>query len=95
MNKKNQKNVFRLPSPRPSLTSKTMITRSDIIWLGLSSGVAGGLVGGLLLGIGLGLVVQGANIGWLLLMPAAPLSGLIGWILARKLARQIPPNTQG
>ena len=72
-----------------------MITRSDIIWLGLSSGVAGGLIGGLLLGIGLGLVVQGANIGWLLLMPAAPASGLIGWILARKLARQLPPSENG
>ena len=63
-----------------------MITRSDIIWLGLSSGVAGGLVGGLLLGIGLNLVVQGLNVGWLLLMPAAPLSGLTGWLLARQLS---------
>ena len=72
-----------------------MITRSDIIWLGLSSGVAGGLVGGLLLGIGLGLVVQGANIGGLLLRPAAPASGLIGWIRARKLARQLPPTENG
>jgi hypothetical protein len=66
-----------------------MITRSDLIWLGLSSGVAGGLVGGLLLGIGLGLAVQGVNLGWLLIIPAAPLSGLIGWILARKLAKQL------
>ncbi len=95
MNKKNQKNVIRLPSPTPRPTSKSMTTRSDIIWLGLSSGVAGGLVGGLLLGIGMNLVVQGVNVGWLLLMPAAPLSGLIGWILARKLARQLPSDTQG
>ncbi|MCC6718085.1 MAG: hypothetical protein IT555_09380 [Acetobacteraceae bacterium] len=66
-----------------------MITRSDIIWLGLSAGVTGGLIGGLLLGIGLNLVLQGINIGWLLLMPAAPLSGLIGWVLARRLAKQL------
>ena len=66
-----------------------MITRADIIWLGLSSGVAGGLVGGLLLGIGMNLVVAGANVGWLLLMPAAPLSGVIGWLLGRKLAKQL------
>ena len=51
--------------------------------------------GGLLLGIGLNLVVQGVNAGWLLLMPAAPLSGLIGWILARKLARQLPTSENG
>jgi hypothetical protein len=66
-----------------------MITRSDIIWLGLSAAVAGSINGGLLLGIGLGLAVQGVNIGWLLILPAAPLSGLIGWILARKLAKQL------
>jgi len=96
VNKKNQKNFIRLPVARAVLANPgaasylgRMITRSDIIWLGLSSGVAGGLVGGLLLGIGMNLVVQGANVGWLLLMPAAPLSGLIGWILARKLARQL------
>jgi predicted lipid-binding transport protein (Tim44 family) len=79
----------RLAKPARPPYLPTMITRADIIWLGLSSGVAGGLVGGLLLGIGLGIVVQGANIGWLLIMPAAPLSGLNGWILARKLAKQI------
>ena len=78
-----------LAKPTRSPYLGTMITRSDIIWLGLSSGVAGGLVGGLLLGIGMNLVVQGVNVGWLLLMPAAPLSGLIGWVLARKLARQL------
>ncbi len=78
-----------LANPAAASYLETMITRSDIIWLGLSSGVAGGLVGGLLLGIGLGLAVQGVNIGWLLIIPAAPLSGLIGWILARKLAKQL------
>jgi hypothetical protein len=67
-----------------------MVTRSDIIWLGLSAGVTGSLVGGLLLGIGLNLTVQGAHIGWLLLLPAAPLGGMVGWILARRLAKQVP-----
>lgn len=68
-----------------------MITRGELLMLGISSGVTGGLIGGLLLGIGLNLVVQGVNIGWLLLMPAAPLSGVVGWILARRLAKQLPP----
>jgi hypothetical protein len=67
-----------------------MVTRTDIIWLGLSAAVAGSITGGLLLGIGLGLAVQGAHIGWLLILPAAPLSGGIGWLLARKLAKQLP-----
>ena len=66
-----------------------MVTRSDIIWLGLSAAVTGALVGGLLLGVGLGLAVNGVHIGWLLILPAAPLSGLIGWVLARKLAKQL------
>ncbi len=66
-----------------------MIKRSDIIMLGISSGVSGGLIGGLMLGLGLGLVVEGANIGWLLLIPAGPCSALVGWIMARKLAREL------
>ncbi len=78
-----------LANPAAASYLETMITRSDIIWLGLSAAVAGSITGGLLLGIGLGLAVQGANIGWLLILPAAPLSGLIGWILARKLAKQL------
>ena len=86
---KEPKKLHPLANPAAEPYLRRMITRSDIIWLGLSSGVAGGLIGGLLLGIGMNLVVQGMNVGWLLLMPAAPLSGLIGWILARKLARQI------
>jgi hypothetical protein len=51
--------------------------------------VTGGLVGGLMLGIGMNLIVAGANIGWLLLLPAAPLSGVAGWVLARRLAGQL------
>ncbi len=66
-----------------------MISRGDILMLGISAGVTGGLIGGLLLGIGMNLIVAGANIGWLLLLPAAPLSGVVGWILARRLAVQL------
>ena len=66
-----------------------MIDRGDVLMLGISASVIGCLVGGLLLGLGLGLVVAGANIGWLLLIPAAPVSGGIGWLLARRLARQL------
>lgn len=58
--------------------------------LGLSAGVTGGLVGGLLLGVGMNLAMSGINIGWLLILPAAPLSGIVGWVLARRLARQLP-----
>jgi len=67
-----------------------MITRSDILILGLTAGVIGSLVGGLMLGIGLGLAVNGAHAGWLLVLPAAPVSGLLGYALARKLAKQLP-----
>lgn len=67
-----------------------MPTREEILVLGLTAGVLGSLVGGLMLGMGLGLVVNGAHVGWLLVLPAAPLSGLIGYMLARKIARQLP-----
>jgi hypothetical protein len=66
-----------------------MVNRTDIIWLGLSAAVAGSITGGLLLGIGLGLAVNGAHIGWLFMLPAAPISGGIGWLLARRLAKQV------
>lgn len=67
-----------------------MVTRSDILVLGLTAGVIGSVTGGLLLGIGMGLVVQKAHIGWLLILPGAPLGGGIGYLLARKLAKQLP-----
>jgi hypothetical protein len=66
-----------------------MITRGDIIMLGLGAGVTGGITGGLILGIGLGLVVSGANIGWLLLIVGSPVSGLAGLIMARNLAKKL------
>ena len=67
-----------------------MPTREEILILGLTAGVLGSLVGGLMLGVGLGLAVNGAHGGWLLVLPAAPVSGLIGYLLARKLARRLP-----
>jgi hypothetical protein len=70
----------------------TMPTRADILWLGLAAGVTGSLVGGLMLGLGLGLLVQGAHIGWLLLLPAAPVGGMLGYLLARKLVTNMPAN---
>ena len=69
-----------------------MVTRAEILVLGLTAGVIGSLVGGLMLGVGLGLAVQGAHIGWLLVLPAAPVSGMLGYALARKLARQLPAD---
>jgi hypothetical protein len=67
-----------------------MITRADILVLGLTAGVVGSLVGGMMLGIGMGLVIGGQHLGWLLVMPAAPVAGGIGYVLARKLARKMP-----
>ncbi|MCI0754586.1 hypothetical protein [Teichococcus vastitatis] len=66
-----------------------MVTRAEILVLGLTAGVAGSLVGGLMLGIGLGLVVNGVHAAWALVLPAAPLGGLIGYLLSRRLARQV------
>ncbi|HQT78596.1 MAG: hypothetical protein B7Z80_18345 [Rhodospirillales bacterium 20-64-7] len=66
-----------------------MITRSEIIWLGVSAGVMGSLIGGMMLGIGMDLIVNGQPLGWLLTLPGAPASALPGWLLARKLARNL------
>jgi hypothetical protein len=66
-----------------------MIDRSDIIWLGVAAGVTGSLTGGLMLGIGMNLIVNGALVGWLLLLPAGPVAAIPGWLLARKLAARL------
>jgi hypothetical protein len=66
-----------------------MITRGEIIWLGVSAGVTGSLVGGMMLGIGMDLIVNGQPLGWVLLLPAAPVAAVPGWLLARKLAKQL------
>ena len=77
---------------RQDSQDRGMIKRSDILILGLSAGVIGSLGGGMMLGLGMALVMAGANIGWLLLLPAAPAGGLAGWVLARKLAKDVPPG---
>jgi hypothetical protein len=67
-----------------------MATREEILVLGLTAGVVGCLVGGLMLGIGLGLVVNRVHAGWLLVLPAGPVAGALGYLLARKLAQSVP-----
>lgn len=62
-----------------------MATREEILVLGLTSGVTGCLVGGMMLGIGLGLAVQGLHVGWLLILPSAPVAGGLGLLLAKRL----------
>jgi hypothetical protein len=66
-----------------------MVNRSEIIWLGIASGVSGCLVGGMMLGIGMDLIVNGQPLGWILLLPGAPVAAIPGWLLARKLARRL------
>ena len=66
-----------------------MVSRSDILVLGLTAGVVGSLVGGLMLYAGLALVMAGNHAGWVFALPAAPAGGGIGLLLARKLARQL------
>jgi hypothetical protein len=65
-----------------------MVTREEILVLGLTAGVVGCLVGGLMFGIGMGLVADGVHIGWLLALPGAPVSGGLGYLLALKLAKK-------
>ena len=67
-----------------------MITREDILWLGLAAGVCGGLVGGIMLGIGMSMILSGLHVGWLFLLPGAPAAAQPGWLLARKLASRLP-----
>ena len=66
-----------------------MVARSEIIWLGVASGVSGCLIGGMMLGIGMDLIVNGQPLGWLLLLPGAPVSAIPGWLLGLRLARQL------
>ena len=68
-----------------------MVRREEILILGLTAGVLGCLTGGTMFGIGLGMVVQGAHIGWLLALPAAPVGGMLGYALARRLAARLEP----
>jgi hypothetical protein len=74
------------PGPIPECMS---VSREEILVLGLTAGVVGSLVGGLTLYAGLALVVAGSHAGWLLALPAAPLGGGLGYLLARKLAARL------
>ena len=65
-----------------------MITRGEILWLGIASGTTGGLIGGTFLGIGISMLLSGMPVGLLLICVGAPASALIGWLLSRRLARQ-------
>ncbi len=65
-----------------------MATREEILILGLTAGVVGSLTGGLMLGLGLGMVSQNVHAGWLLVLPAGPIAGLLGYALARRLVKQ-------
>jgi hypothetical protein len=66
-----------------------MIQRSDLIWLGVASGVCGGLIGGLMLGIGMNLLYHGSPLGLFLITPGAPASCVVGYFMARRLAKQL------
>jgi hypothetical protein len=66
-----------------------MVNRGDILILGLTAGVTGSLTGGMLLGLGMDLIVNGQPLGWLMMLPGAPAAGMFGWLLARRLARQL------
>ena len=69
-----------------------MISRGDILMLGITAGVSGSLIGGLMLFAGMTMIVNGTNMGWLLLLPAAPAGAIIGWVMGRRLAAQLPPG---
>ncbi len=66
-----------------------MINRGELLWLGVGSGVFGALVGGLMLGVGMDLMVNGQPLGLLLMVPGAPVAAIPGWLMARRLARQL------
>lgn len=65
------------------------VTKGDIIWLGIASGTTGGLIGGMFLGIGIAMMLSGQPIGLLLICIGAPASAFIGWLLSRRLAKQV------
>jgi hypothetical protein len=66
-----------------------MISRGDVLMLGISAGVWGAMIGGILLGLGLDMIIGGQPLGWLLLLPGAPAAAIPGWLMARKVARRL------
>ena len=69
-----------------------MITRGELLWLGIAAGTTGGLIGGMLLGIGMDLMVNGQPLGLILICVGGPASAIIGWLMARRLAQQLEPD---
>ena len=65
-----------------------MITKPDILVLGLTAAVIGGLAGGILLFTGMNLIITGQNLGWALLLATGPVCAAIGWLLAKRLCRK-------
>ena len=72
-----------------AVAAAAMVSNSDIVWLGIACSVIGCLVGGTMLGIGIALIVAGAPIGWLIMLPGAPMAAGLGWLLAQRLARHV------
>ena len=66
-----------------------MVTKGEIIWLGVAAGTTGGLIGGLFLGVGMDLAVNGQPLGLIPVCIGGPASALIGWLMARRLAKQL------
>ncbi len=66
-----------------------MVNRGEIVWLGVSAGATGALLGGLMLGIGMDLMANGQPLGLLLMVPGVPIAAIPGWLMARRLARQL------
>ena len=66
-----------------------MVSRADLLMLGITSSISGGLIAGLLFGIGLGMMLAGVHFGLVLIVIAAPLSASVGWLMARRLAKQL------
>ena len=78
-----------MPSGAGVPNHEGMINRGELLWLGVGSGVFGALVGGLMLGIGMDLLANGQPLGLLLMVPGAPVAAVPGWLMARRLARQL------
>ena len=57
----------------PPRSTPEMVNRGDIVWLG----------------IGMDLIVNGQPLGWVLMLPGAPVSAVPGWLLGRRLAREL------
>ncbi len=66
-----------------------MVNRGELLWLGIASGVIGGMTGGVMLAIGLVLINDGQHFGIVWMLVSVPGSSLFGWLMARRLAKQL------